>query len=54
MTTGGWINLILSLGFVLGLLGWCLWRLLSGRSAPKEEHLAHIELHHDEKKKNRR
>ncbi len=27
MTTGGWINLILSIGFVLGLFGWCLWKL---------------------------
>ncbi len=51
MSIGGWINLILSLGFVLGLFGWCIWRLLYARSAPQEEHLAHIELVHDEKKR---
>ena len=54
MTTGGWINLTLSLGFVLGLLGWCIWKLFSGRAAPDEKHLAHIELVHEEGKKRRR
>jgi hypothetical protein len=51
MTLGGWINLTLSLGFVLGLLGWCCWKLLSGRAEPEEEHLAHIELVHDDDEK---
>ncbi len=32
MTTGGWINLTLSVGAVLALFGWCLWRTL--RAAP--------------------
>ena len=30
MTTGGWINLVLSVGFVLALFGWCAWRTLKG------------------------
>jgi hypothetical protein len=34
MTTGGWINLVLSLGFVLGLFGWCVWKLFSDRRPP--------------------
>lgn len=34
MTTGGWINLFLSLGFVLGLFGWCAWKLLRGKPEP--------------------
>ncbi len=47
MTIGGWINLLLSVGFVVGLLGWCLWRLLSGPAAPTPDaHLAHIEPVH--------
>ncbi len=44
MTLGGWINLFLSLGFVLGLLGWCLWRLLtaSDTTDPTPGELANI------------
>ncbi len=26
MTPGGWINLFLSVGFVVGLFSWCIWR----------------------------
>ncbi len=40
MTTGGWINLILSIGFVTTLFLWCIWRILT---APKSGQLAHIE-----------
>lgn len=29
MTPGGWLNLILSVGFVTGLLGWCVFRMIS-------------------------
>ncbi len=45
MTLGGWINLFLSLGFVLGLLGWCLWRLLAAGGTPDREpgELARVE-----------
>lgn len=41
MTLGGWINLVLSLGFVLGLLVWCLVRLV--RDPDKDPgHHAHL------------
>ena len=35
MTPGGWINLILSVGFVLALFGWCLWRTLKSPKSKK-------------------
>lgn len=41
MTLGGWINLVLSVGFVTGLLVWCLRRLLA--SPPSRKGLAHVE-----------
>lgn len=34
MTLGGWINLILSVGVVVTLLAWCIWKLLYGGSVP--------------------
>jgi hypothetical protein len=30
MTTGGWITLILSVGFVTCLFGWCIFKVLTG------------------------
>lgn len=53
MTPGGWINLALSLGFVLGLFSWCVWKLLHGPSEPDPKHLAHIEPVHDDELKDR-
>lgn len=47
MTTGGWINLILSVGFVTTLFVYCLARVLRG-SESDAEHLAHIEPHDPE------
>jgi multisubunit Na+/H+ antiporter MnhF subunit len=41
MTTGGWINLILSVGFVTILFAWCIYRVLRGPKDPAK--LAHIE-----------
>ncbi len=41
MTTGGWITMILSVGFVTGLLGWCIYRVLRGPKDPGK--LAHVE-----------
>jgi hypothetical protein len=41
MTTGGWINMLLSVGFVTVLFLWCVRRVLFGK-APKGE-LGHIE-----------
>jgi len=31
MTAGGWITMILSVGFVTALFGWCIVRVLGGR-----------------------
>ena len=39
MTTGGWITMILSVGFVTVLFGWCIWQVLTR----KPEHLHGIE-----------
>ena len=33
MTTGGWINMILSVGFVTVLFTWCIIRVLRGPGA---------------------
>ncbi len=35
LTLGGWIVMLLSVGFVTGLLGWCLWRVFT--SPPRAE-----------------
>lgn len=29
LTAGGWVTMILSVGFVVGLLGWCVWKVIS-------------------------
>jgi len=42
MTTGGWINLFLSVGFVTSLFIWSLLRVLRKPSA-NDKRLAHIE-----------
>lgn len=41
MTTGGWITMLLSVGFVVALFGWCLYRVLF--CAPDPERLHGIE-----------
>ncbi len=33
----GWIVMILSLGFVIGLLGWCVWQV-TRESSPEKLH----------------
>lgn len=38
MTPGGWINLSLSIGFVLGLFLWCSYRLLKAPKPPAPPH----------------
>lgn len=43
MTTGGWINLLLSVGFVTVLFTYCLFRVLRGPGAKAEHELAHVE-----------
>jgi hypothetical protein len=44
MTTGGWINLLLSVGFVSCLFFYCVYRVLRGPGANRADHgLAHVE-----------
>ncbi len=44
MTPGGWINMILSVGFVVGLFSWCLYRLFGPTGRQEErDHLARVE-----------
>lgn len=38
MTLGGWITLILSVGFVTSLFAWCLLRILTGKQAVDRLH----------------
>lgn len=37
LTVGGWITMILSVGFVTILLGWCIFRVLR-ESTPEKLH----------------
>ena len=37
MTIGGWITMILSVGFVTGLLSWCTFKVLT--TPGESEHL---------------
>lgn len=46
MTTGGWINMLLSVGFVTGLFIFCVCRVLFGKR--QEHELGHIEPIHEE------
>ncbi|MDO8542006.1 MAG: hypothetical protein Q7S40_16330 [Opitutaceae bacterium] len=43
MTAGGWINLVLSVGFVTGLFIFCIYRVIRGPTAKPDHHLAHVE-----------
>ncbi len=46
MTLGGWIVMLLSVGFVTGLLGWCVARVL--RTPGAAEHVqatSDLEVH---------
>jgi hypothetical protein len=43
MTTGGWINLVLSVGFVTTLFVYCVVRVLRGSGAKADHTLAHVE-----------
>lgn len=47
MTTGGWINMFLSVGFVTTLFVYCVCRVLFGKHP--DHKLGHIEpVHEDE------
>ncbi|HUI07932.1 MAG TPA: hypothetical protein VL486_13105 [Verrucomicrobiae bacterium] len=39
MTIGGWIIMIVSVGFVTGFLGWCIYRVVREPEAPKKLHV---------------
>lgn len=43
MTIGGWINLVLSVGFVTALFVYCVIRVLKGPGAKHEHELARVE-----------
>jgi heme/copper-type cytochrome/quinol oxidase subunit 2 len=38
MTAGGWVIMILSVGFVVGLLTWCVWKVISTPGAAEHLH----------------
>ena len=37
MTTGGWIFMLTSVGLVLGLVGFCFYRVLAGSGTRRPE-----------------
>ncbi|QYM80454.1 hypothetical protein K0B96_07565 [Horticoccus luteus] len=43
MTTGGWINLVLSVGFVTTLFIYCIVRVVQGPKNKTDHDLAHVE-----------
>jgi hypothetical protein len=46
MTLGGWITLILSVGFVISLFAWCITRILTGHQPVDRLHgLEDIDTH---------
>ncbi len=46
MTLGGWIIMVVSVGFVTSLLVWCIVRVLKEPEAPKKLHSqADIDTH---------
>ena len=38
MTIGGWITMLLSVGFVTGLLGWCIYKVALEPDAEERIH----------------
>lgn len=43
MTIGGWINMLLSVGFVTILFVYCIVRVMRGPRRDADHHLAHVE-----------
>ena len=41
MTIGGWITMLLSVGFVVSLFLWCIIKVLTTHQEPS--HMAHVE-----------
>jgi hypothetical protein len=42
MTIGGWITMILSVGFVTGLFAWSITRVLRSKNTEKFEHVQDV------------
>lgn len=38
MTAGGWIMMVLSVGFVTGLLGWCIYKVVATPASAEHLH----------------
>ena len=38
MTAGGWFTMLVSVGFVVLLFGWCIWRVLTDRKSQGHIH----------------
>lgn len=38
MTWGGWLVMVLSVGSVTGLFGWCIWRVLRDPTEAEKLH----------------
>jgi hypothetical protein len=43
LTVGGWITMLLSVGFVVGLFAWCIWRVMKAPPPGQAPRLAHVE-----------
>jgi len=44
MTIGGWITMLVSVGFVTGLLSWCIWKVLSTPGSSEHIH-SQVDIH---------
>jgi hypothetical protein len=38
MTTGGWFTMFFSVGFVVILFGWCIWRVIADKRPDSHIH----------------
>ena len=38
MTAGGWFTMLISVGFVVCLFAWCIWRVFSDRKTQGHIH----------------
>lgn len=46
MTTGGWVIMLLSVGFVTTLLAWCIWKVVTTPESARHLHSpADIDTH---------
>ena len=47
MSTGGWFTMILSVGFVVTLFSWCIWRVLTEKPPGRIHGIEDIEKGED-------